>query len=176
MKFISKILVAVAAMSIGAAAFAQAVDLPADPVSVTRTADGAELRQYNIRVHRVSRNHITVAFDNGHLATYRVPNNFRFMIEGEPTPLSAIRPRQELRVYVERRDDQWQLAQAAPSDAGTMVVVVAAPRVTEEAHEEDAAAALPATASGLPLFALGGALMLGLGLLLRAGSGRLPRA
>lgn len=177
MRFISKTLVAIAALSIGAVAFAQTLDLPADPVSVSRTADGAELRQYNVRVHRVSRNHITVRFDNGEFATYRVPRGFQFMIEGEPTPLSAIRPRQELRVHIERRDDQWRLAQAreAQAEPGVMVVVLAAPRVSEEAHEEDAAAALPATASGLPLFALGGTLMLGLGLLLRVGSRRFSR-
>jgi hypothetical protein len=79
-------------------------------------------------------------------------------------------------VYVERRGDEWQLAHANPTESGPVVIIVTAPRVSEDAHEADTAvAALPATASGLPLFALGGALMLGLGLLMRAGSGRLPR-
>lgn len=176
MKAVSRGLIAIAALVFGAAALAQTVELPAEPVSVTRTADGTEVRQYDIRVTRVSRNHITVRFDNGQTATYRVPRDFMFMIEGQPTPLSGISPRQQLRVYVERKDEQWRLAQAQPDEAGVMEVVVSAPEVSETVYEaEEPAPALPATASNLPALALGGGLLLLLGLFLQAGSRRFSR-
>lgn len=158
---------AIALLGICLTGYAQVdLEVPETPDATYMTADGKEVREYDVSVWRVGREHITVQFSNGELGTYRVPRDFRFDIEGTPTPLSGIYPRQDLQAYLTYDNGMWQLV-----DPGSIVddvieintVAEAAPEEDlEPAVEETSSAPVPRTASPLPLIGLAGLALVGL--------------
>lgn len=160
-----KVLMAASLLMLALSVTAQAqMDIPANPDATYRTADGKEVREYDVRVHRVGHNHISVEFSNNAIGTYRVPNDFRFDIDGNPTSLSGIVPRQRLKAYLTYDNDEWHLVHHSGDIVDDVVTVVT---VAESAPEEDlvevsSAPSMPTTASPLPMIALGGLALLGL--------------
>jgi hypothetical protein len=169
------ILAAMLTLGMAGMASAQDIELPDNPDKTFRTAEGQEVRQYMLEVKAVGRRHVTVEFSDGSRHTYRVPNDFRFNIDGTPTPLSGIYPRQKLRAYFYYNQGEWQMTQPADFDVveSEPVEIVA---VADQAPEEDLMPVMddvpemPKTAGTLPMIAL-----IGLVLLAAAGGLRMAR-
>jgi hypothetical protein len=105
---------------------------------------------------------LRIDFKEGDTMTLSPPPNTRLFVNGKQTPVSELRRGDELNFYVP--NDQL-VAQVAENDAAQPQYVVVPIEYREVVREpaQQQAASLPHTAGDLPLVALGGMMLLGLG-------------
>ncbi len=117
---------------------------------------------YNLQVVRVDGRRLTArVFELEGRRTFRVPSDFRFYIDGQPTDVTALQPRQRLRAYVTRAaSGELVLVDAGPPQATPPAAPPAPPVIAVQAPAPAAPAMLPKTASPLPLVGLAGLLAL----------------
>jgi LPXTG-motif cell wall-anchored protein len=115
---------------------------------------------YDLRVVAVKKNSLKAHILGIGTRTFSVPSDFRFEIDGAPTPLKNLVPRQKLRAYVTRSPrGTLQLVDAGPVEAVVPVVAPKTPVIAEVVAPMQAAV-LPKTGTVLP-FSLGLALASG---------------
>lgn len=123
-----------------------------------------DIDTYNLEVVRVDGQRLTARVaELGSRTTFRVPSDFRFYIDGVPTKVGGLSPRQKLRAYVTRgARGELLLVDAGPPQVTPPVTPAAPPVVAAVVAEVPATAMLPKTGGLLPLFALFGLAAFGL--------------
>jgi LPXTG-motif cell wall-anchored protein len=106
---------------------------------------------------------LVVNFKDGGEVTLDPPDDLQLNVDGKRVPLASLRRGDALNFYIAEDRFAAQFPETETVTARLIVVPIASP---EQVESEERMAALPSTASPLPLVALGGLLSLGLGGLL----------
>ncbi len=114
------------------------------------------------KVLRISGRWIWVDIENEGRKRFRVPHEFRFMIDGEPVGLDQIVVGQHLRAYITHTENGWVLV-SEPGGVEAVEEAEVVAEVAEVAPEPEPEPVMPDTASQLPLIGLLGLAFLGLG-------------
>lgn len=114
---------------------------------------------------RVERNinrgqQLAINFRDGDTMTLSPPENTQLYVNGRKTPVSQLQRGDELNFYVPEDQFVAQVQEESPTQY-VVVPIVYREVIREEAPQQ--AASLPSTAGDLPLLALGGFMLLGLG-------------
>ncbi len=114
----------------------------------------------HFEVLRISGRWMWVDIEGEGRKRFRVPHEFRFLIDDEPVGLDQIVVGQKLNAYITHTESGWVLI----SEPGGVEAVEEAEVVAEVAPEPEPEPVMPHTASQLPLIGLLGMVFLGLGL------------
>lgn len=150
---------AIASLTVfSASTLAQTSIFPEPPEETIEMPNGDIVEIYTAEVRNVSGNRVSVRFPGGTYHTYAVSPDYRFNIDGRQVRARDLRRGDELSAYVTRHPTLGpQLVYVEEDASGSYNVV--------ETVDPEPESTLPSTASPLPLFALFGALGLGLGTL-----------
>ncbi len=127
-----------------------------DVAAVEVTETTVETKHFEVL--RISGRWMWVDIEGEGRKRFRVPHEFRFLIDGEPVALDQIVVGQKLNAYITHTETGWILL----SEPGGVEAVEEAEVVEEVAPEPEPV--MPDTASQLPLIGLLGMVFLGLGL------------
>ena len=134
------------------------------------TRDGRNYAKFTAELQRIAGNTVYAKFKlpaGGMSDTYKfdVPSDSRVTVDGRQYRYRDLGKGTEVNLYIP--DDRWEVHVPATEDFATATTVaVATPALTTDEEADDMVAALPKTASPLPLIGLMGGLLTSLGVLL----------
>lgn len=141
---------------------------------------GEEIAVFNVRLNQVRGNTVRVRFHHpdgslGPSTRITLPNDFRVLVDGEPTPVRDLAVNQDLKAYVPVSRPMVALEPAEPAQALHLVPLVDSAQAQGDAASDERTrlaeadrGSLSSTAGPLPLVALGGLAFLLTALCLRA--------
>jgi hypothetical protein len=126
-----------------------------------------EIKRISGEVVSVRSNLLTLRHDDGTgRESYRIPRGASITIAGEQIRLQDLQPGQNIRVYYRETETGRVIVMSPPEETETLIIVEEPEVVVVEPAPEPMPAALPSTASPLPLIGGLGALFVAAGALL----------